>query len=97
MHNMRPANAVSVPEIAGQDSFDRLVRRLAVYVLRCTRAAAEEPANAYLDIGRYFVDVIETPGDFEERKGDVYGTCLKPLVRYLIDYVHHEAPVCALL
>ncbi|KXS94009.1 hypothetical protein AC578_1747 [Pseudocercospora eumusae] len=45
----------------------------------------------------YFVHAIETPHDWEELRRDVYATSLRPLVRYLVDEVQHEAIVSALL
>lgn len=47
--------------------------------------------------GRFFVSAIEAPHDWEELRRDVYGPVLRPLVRYLVDEVQHEAIVCALL
>ncbi|EME78250.1 uncharacterized protein MYCFIDRAFT_58413 [Pseudocercospora fijiensis CIRAD86] len=45
----------------------------------------------------YFVHAIETPHDWEELRRDVYATSLRPLVRYLVDEVQHQAIVSALL
>lgn len=46
---------------------------------------------------RFFVEVVEAPSTFEDLRNVVYGRTLKPLVRYLVDEVHHQAVVSALL
>ncbi|CAK4030375.1 Ca2+ Mg2+-permeable cation channel [Lecanosticta acicola] len=45
----------------------------------------------------YFVQAIEAPHEWDELRGEVYGIFLRPLTRYLVDDVQHEAIVCALL
>ncbi|EME40467.1 hypothetical protein DOTSEDRAFT_55680 [Dothistroma septosporum NZE10] len=45
----------------------------------------------------YFVQAIEAPHEWDELRRDVYGQVLRPLVRYLVDDVQHEAVVSALL
>ncbi|KAK4494600.1 hypothetical protein PRZ48_013956 [Zasmidium cellare] len=45
----------------------------------------------------FFVSAIEAPHEWEELRREVYGPVLRPLVRYLVDEVQHEAIVCALL
>ncbi|KAK5165097.1 uncharacterized protein LTR77_009194 [Saxophila tyrrhenica] len=68
-------SALFPPEIAGDESFDQLARKLATYVTKA----------------------IESPHSFDELKKVVYGRSLRPLVRYLVDGVHHEGVVSALL
>lgn len=46
---------------------------------------------------RYFVQAIEAPQEWDDLRGEVYGTFLRPLTWYLVDEVQHEAIVCALL
>lgn len=43
------------------------------------------------------MQAIEAPHDWDELRRDVYGQLLRPLVRYLVDDVQHEAVVSALL
>lgn len=49
------------------------------------------------DGGRFFVQAIDAPHEWEELRKDVYPGVLKPLVRYLVDDVSHPEIVCALL
>lgn len=46
---------------------------------------------------RFFVQAIETPHAWEELRREEYPRSLRPLVRYLVDEVQHEAIVSALL
>lgn len=48
-------------------------------------------------ICRFFVQAIETPHAWEELRREEYPRSLRPLVRYLVDEVQHEAIVSALL
>lgn len=43
------------------------------------------------------MQAIEAPHEWDELRRDVYGQVLRPLVRYLVDDVQHEAVVSALL
>lgn len=43
------------------------------------------------------MSAIEVPHEWEELRREVYSPVLRPLVRYLVDDVQHEAIVCALL
>lgn len=45
----------------------------------------------------FFVHAIETPHAWEELRREEYPRSLRPLVRYLVDEVQHEAIVSALL
>lgn len=90
----------ALPKIERGDDFDAVVKKLARQV--CSTfprhfggQRAGEGSNA--DEGRFFVEAIESPYTFEELRSAVYGRSLKPLVRYLVDDVHYEGVVSALL
>lgn len=54
-------------------------------------------ADGVLARGRFFVQAIDAPQEWEELRREIYPTLLKPLVQYLVDDVNHPEIVCALL
>jgi hypothetical protein len=46
---------------------------------------------------RYFDEVIEGPHTFDELQKVLYGRVLRPLVRHLVEKVHHENLISGLL
>ncbi|KAK3053688.1 hypothetical protein LTR09_005432 [Extremus antarcticus] len=48
-------------------------------------------------LATYLTQAIESPHNFDELKKVIYGRSLRPLVRYLVDEVHHEGVVSALI
>jgi len=96
---------VAIPEVGGNESLDELVRKLLGWVgsfgsaryLHHTHTRHWLPRFFDVVLWRFFVQAIETPHAWEELRREEYPRSLRPLVRYLVDEVQHEAIVSALL
>ena len=97
---MPSGEAISPPEITGNEPFDVLVGKFSLCVLlrhqgRLPPSAAVSP-SADKDTS-HVVKAVDATHSFEELRSARYGKTLVPLVQYLTDEVQHRLTVAALL